>query len=289
VTPGAAWAIRGGRIDLGRPVVMGVLNLTPDSFSDGGAVRDLEHALDEADRLVGQGADVIDVGGESTRPGATEVPPEQEALRVLPFVERAAPHLTVPISIDTRHALVARRALECGAAIVNDVSGLAWDADMPDVVAEAEAGVVLMHMRGAPDTMSTHAAYRDVVEEVRSELVEAIDRARAAGVRDEHIVVDPGLGFAKSASQTLAVLAGLDQLADLGYPVLVGPGRKSFLGAILGAPVQDRIAGTVATCVVAYLRGARIFRVHDVKPVVQALAVAEAIDKASARSGEKGS
>jgi len=157
------------------------------------------------------------------------------------------------------------------------------------VVAEAEAGVVLMHMRGAPDTMSTHAAYRDVVEEVRSELVEAIDRARAAGVRDEHIVVDPGLGFAKSASQTLAVLAGLDQLADLGYPVLVGPGRKSFLGAILGAPVQDRIAGTVATCVVAYLRGARIFRVHDVKPVVQALAVAEAIDKASARSGEKGS
>lgn len=288
MTPGA-WAIRGGRIDLGRPVVMGVLNLTPDSFSDGGAIRDLQHALDEAERLVGQGAEVIDVGGESTRPGATEVPPEEEAPRVLPFVERAAPRLTVPISIDTRHAQVARRALDCGAAIVNDVSGLAWDPDMAAVVAEADAGVVLMHMRGAPDTMSAHSAYQDVVAEVRSELVEAIDRARAAGVGDGHIVVDPGLGFAKSPSSTLEVLAGLGRIADLGYPVLVGPSRKSFLGSILDVPVQDRIVGTAATCVVAYLRGARIFRVHDVTPVVQALAVAEAIDKASARSGEKGS
>jgi dihydropteroate synthase len=289
VTPGAAWAIRSGRIDLGRPVVMGVLNLTPDSFSDGGGVRDLQHALDEAERLVGEGADVIDVGGESTRPGATEVPPELEARRVLPFVEHAATRLTVPISIDTRHAQVAWRALDGGAAIVNDVSGLAWDPDMAAVVAESKAGVVLMHMRGAPDTMSSHAIYRSVVEEVRSELVEAIDRARAAGIQDEHIVVDPGLGFAKNPSHTLQVLAGLGRLADVGYPVLVGPSRKSFLGVILDVDVRDRIVGTVATCVVAYLRGARIFRVHDVKPVVQALAVAQAIDETAAQLGENGS
>ncbi len=267
---------------------MGVLNLTPDSFSDGGRIRDVQHALDEAERLADQGAGLIDVGGESTRPGAAEVAPEVEALRVLPFVESAAARLPVPISIDTRHASVARRALDAGAAIVNDVSGLSWDPQMPAVVAEAQAGVVLMHMRGTPGTMAGRAHYADVVEEVRSELALAVTRAREAGVGDPNIVVDPGLGFAKRPGQSLEVLRRLDCINDLGFPVLVGPSRKSFLGAILDVPPGDRLAGTVAACVVAYLRGARIFRVHDVEPVVRALAVAEAIEKAPARSGEDG-
>lgn len=271
------WRCRGVEIPLAEPIVMGIVNLTPDSFSDGGRLSGLETALAHARALVAEGAALIDVGGESTRPGAAEVPVAEELARVLPFVEAAAPSLGVPISIDTRKAEVARAALDAGAAVINDVSALGRDPEMAPLAARTGAGVVLMHMRGEPATMSGLATYADVSREVAAELGGALARARAAGVDPEAIVMDPGLGFAKSPQQTLALLADLAPLLALGRPLLVGPSRKRFIASVHDAPASERLGGTVAACVMAYLGGARIFRVHDVAPVVQALAVARAV------------
>lgn len=277
MTEAPRWTVAGGSLALDRPVVMGIVNLTPDSFSDGGRFRDADHALAEAAVMVEAGADLIDVGGESTRPGAEDVPAGEELERILPFVEGAARSLGVPVSVDTRKAAVAREALAAGAAVVNDVSGLSHDGELGGVAAEAGAGLVIMHMRGTPGTMMERANYQAVGPEVAAELSEAVARARAAAVPRECIVVDPGIGFAKNARHSLALLHDLSEIRALGYPILVGPSRKSFLGAVLGVPPGERVAGTVASCVMAYLEGARIFRVHDVEPVVQALAVAEAV------------
>lgn len=273
----APWAVRGGTVSLEGPVVMGILNLTPDSFSDGGRFDSVERALSEAEAMAAAGAALIDVGGESTRPGADTVPVAEELRRVIPFVEAAATRLPVPVSVDTRKADVARAALDAGAAVVNDISGLAHDPAMAEVVAGAGAGVVLMHMRGEPATMRERAHYDDAPREVASELRRAVERARGAGVADAAIVLDPGIGFAKNAAQSFAVLSRLQPLLGLGFPVLVGPSRKSFIGSVVDVPPERRLAGTVAACVAAYLQGARIFRVHDVEPVSQALAVADAI------------
>lgn len=279
---GCAWRIRGGELALDRPRVMGIVNLTPDSFSDGGRLPDVPSALAHARALVAAGADLLDVGGESTRPGARTVAADEELTRILPFLEAAA-GLGVPLSVDTRKASVARAALAAGAAVVNDVSGLAHDSAMAQVVADAGAGAVLMHMRGEPSTMDGLARYRDVGREVAAELAEAVGRARQAGLPDAALVVDPGLGFAKTAEQTLELLADLGPIRELGFPVLVGPSRKRFIAAASHAPPSERVGGTVAACVVAYLGGARIFRVHDVAPVAQALAVAHAIAGRGAR------
>jgi dihydropteroate synthase len=202
---------------------------------------------------------------------------DEETRRVVPAIEALSREFEAPISVDTRKAEVARAALDAGARIVNDVSALAFDARMGGVVAEAGAGVVLMHMRGTPADMRERAAYGDVTAEVRAELSEAVDRALASGIRPEAIVLDPGFGFAKDATQSLRLLGDLPKLATLGFPMLVGPSRKSFLGEVLGLPPKERAVGTAAACVLAYLGGARIFRVHDVAPVVQALAVAAAM------------
>jgi dihydropteroate synthase len=279
------WSIRGGTLALDAPVVMGIVNLTPDSFSDGGLLGDLEAALDHARSLVAAGAAILDVGGESTRPGAPPVPAAEERARILPFVRRAVAELGVPVSVDTRKAEVARAALEEGASVINDVSGLAFDPEMGGTVAASAAGVVLMHMRGEPATMAGMATYRSVAAEVAAELGSAVARARRAGISDEAVVLDPGLGFAKTAAQSLELVADLAPIHALGFPVLVGPSRKSFLGAVLGVAPDRRGAGTVAACVVAYLGGARIFRVHDVEPVAQALAVARAILRAGDGEG----
>lgn len=280
-----AWRIRGGTLGLDAPRVMGIVNLTPDSFSDGGLFGDVEAALDHARALVAAGAALVDVGGESTRPGAAAVSEDEERTRVLPFVRRAVAELGVPVSVDTRKASVARAALDEGAAVVNDVSGLGFDPAMAGVVAASGAGAVLMHMRGVPATMSGLATYRDLGAEVARELAHAVDRARRAGISDEAVVLDPGLGFAKTPEQSLALLADLGPIHALGFPVLVGPSRKSFLGAVLGVAPDRRSAGTAAACVVAYLGGARIFRVHDVEPVAQALAVAHAVQRAADHEG----
>jgi dihydropteroate synthase len=266
---------------------MGILNLTPDSFSDGGTLPDLDATLSRAEHMVAEGAGMLDIGGESTRPGAAPVSPQEELDRVVPFFEAVRGRLDVPLSVDTRKAEVARAAVAAGAQVVNDVSGLFHDADMASVVAEAGAGVVLMHMRGDPSTMASLAEYEHLLDEVADELERSVRRAVAEGIRREAIVVDPGIGFAKTAEQSLALLGDLKSIHGLGLPVLVGPSRKSFLGAVLDSPPSARLHGTVAACVSAYLEGARIFRVHDVEPVVQALRVIEAISAAAAWTAKR--
>lgn len=241
---------------------MGVLNVTPDSFSDGGRWLDADAAVGHGLALVAEGADVVDVGGESTRPGAAEVPVEEELRRVLPVVDALAGH--VRVSIDTRKREVAEAALDAGATIVNDVS-----ASLYDVAAAHEAGWVAMHMRGTPLTMQQEATYHDVVGEVREFLLHRVRLALVAGVTE--VWIDPGLGFAKTADHNLSLLARLDELVATGHPVLVGASRKSFIGRLTGdAPVDDRLAGSLALAVWAMEQGAAMVRVHDVRATVQA-------------------
>ncbi len=260
---------------------MGILNITPDSFSDGGLYDDSGAAVERALEMVEQGADLLDVGGESTRPGSTPVDAEAEEGRVLPVVRALRKVVRVPISIDTRRARVARAALDEGAAIVNDVSGLK-DPEMPKVVAEAGAGLIVMHMRGTPATMQDDPRYEDVVEEVRAELERSVGCALQAGVHPSRIAIDPGIGFGKNQSHNLELIARIDRLADTGRPVVLGISRKRFLGEIVGeASPAERGVATAAGCVVGLLNGARIFRVHDVRLVRQALDVAFALQSAA--------
>lgn len=279
----AGWSLRiGARTFSGPgPFVMGVVNATPDSFSDGGRFLDAGAAVARALALAGEGADLIDVGGESTRPGAAPVPAEEEIRRVVPVVERlVAGGLAVPISVDTVKPEVARAALRAGASLVNDIQGLS-DPRLAAVVAEAGVPVVLMHMRGTPADMVEKARYRDVAAEVRDELGEALRRAAAAGIPPERTILDPGIGFAKTAAQSLEVLARLSEIRGLGRPILVGPSRKSFIGAATGAAVEDRLPGTLAAVAAAVLAGAEFVRVHDVAAARQAALVAAAIRDAA--------
>jgi len=278
------WAIRSGELSLREPLIMGILNVTPDSFSDGGRFHEPELALRHAEQMIAEGADLIDVGGESTRPGAEPLNPDQEMERVLPVVRLLSAELDVVISVDTRRASVASAALLEGAHLVNDVSALG-DPEMASVVAAQRAGLVLMHMRGTPQTMQSRAEYVDVVSEVASELEQRLALADAAGIPRSRVVVDPGIGFAKRAEHNLQLLGRLSELRRLGRPILLGVSRKAFLGSLLGdIPPEERAVGTAAACVAGLLGGARIFRVHDVRPVRQALSVAEAIREASEAS-----
>ena len=278
-----SWRHATGTLSLDRPRIVGIVNVTPDSFSDGGMLRTLDDARRHIDRLMMEGADVVDIGGESTRPqGATPVDAEEELRRVIPVVEAVVrDHPGLPISIDTVKARVARAAMSAGASIVNDVSAFRLDEGMAAACAETRAGVVLMHSRGDVATMATfeHASYGpNVVGEVCAELSSGVDRALAAGVPEESIVIDPGIGFAKRGEDSLAVLAGLRRFASLGYPVLVGVSRKRFIGGITGASLPgDRVFGTIGANVAALERGARLFRVHDAKANRDALDVAWAI------------
>jgi dihydropteroate synthase len=261
-----------------RPHVMGVLNVTPDSFSDGGDFFDPGVALERGAQLVEEGADILDVGGESSRPGSDPVPAEVEAARVLPIVEYLAPRLKVPISIDTYRAAVAERALGAGAAIVNDISGLRADPLMAGTVARSGAAVVLMHMKGTPKTMQTDTTYGDLLGDILQSLRESAELALSAGVTPDRIVVDPGIGFGKTAQGNLELLARLRELKSLGFPILVGASRKSFIGKILGSEdAKDRLEGSLAAAVVALWNGAHILRAHDVKATRRAIDLAWAI------------
>ncbi|MGH7700758.1 MAG: dihydropteroate synthase [Gemmatimonadales bacterium] len=274
--PPRRWAIRGGEIALDEPVIIGILNVTPDSFSDGGRLGSVEAAVAHGERLTAHGARLLDVGGESTRPGARPVPADEETRRVVPVIAELSRRGLGPVSVDTRKAAVARAALDAGATVVNDVSGLAADPALAAVAARAGAGVIVMHMRGTPDTMDGLAAYRHVAVEVAAELRVAAGRAEAAGIERERIVVDPGFGFAKTPEHNLRLLDELATIVGLGYPVAVGPSRKRFLGFATGRPVEDRDRATAVACVLAYVRGARLFRVHDVALAREALALARA-------------
>jgi len=264
----------------GRPVVMGVLNVTPDSFSDGGKFLDPRRAIAQAERLVADGADIIDVGAESTRPGSDGVPPDEQIARLRDVLPQVA-QLDVVVSIDTTSAAVARFALDAGAAIVNDVSaGRADDAMLP-LAARRGAPVVLMHMLGRPRDMQVAPRYDDVVAEVREFLSRRLSAAAAAGLDKERCILDPGIGFGKLSAHNLALLAGVGDLASLGRPVLVGPSRKRFIGELTGqSEPAGRLGGTLAACLAARRRGATIFRVHEPRPLADALKVAAAIEAA---------
>ena len=269
-----------------RTLVMGVLNVTPDSFSDGGRFFDRARALEHAERLVAEGADILDIGGESTRPGSLDVDAEEEARRVVPVVEALAGRVPVPISVDTTKARVARAALAAGAEIVNDISGLRFDPALAEEAARAGAGLVLMHSLGTRETLHTLPPVEDVMSEVTRSLRASVAEAVRRGVARESIAVDPGFGFGKSHGQNVELLARLDALAaafpDL--PVLVGTSRKRFVGTLLGgAPVEERLHGTMATVAAAVLRGAHIVRVHDVRAAAETVRVMDAVKAAEAR------
>ena len=259
-----------------RTYIMGILNVTPDSFSDGGQYFDLESAIAQGQKLVAEGADVLDIGGQSTRPGATIVPLAEELRRVIPVVKALAPIVNVPISIDTTRSVVAAEALAAGATWVNDVSGGTDDPELLPVVARSGATVVLMHRRGNPQTMQSLTDYEDLVGEVHEFLARQRDKAQQLGITQ--IILDPGIGFAKNTEQNVTLLRELSRFRDLNCPLLVGPSRKSFIGHILNQPdPQQRVWGTAAACCAAIAHGADMVRVHDVAAIRQVVQVADAI------------
>lgn len=270
----AAWSCGPFRLSYGeRPLVMGILNVTPDSFSDGGCYHQPEQACARVETLRNQGADLIDVGGESTRPGAQPVEADEEILRILPAV-RAAVAAGCPVSVDTMKAPVARAGLEAGACVINDVSAGCVDPELPRVVAQSDAGVVLMHMQGRPETMQQEPVYEDVVAEVGDFLARRVECFAALGVPRERILVDPGIGFGKTLDHNLALLRGLPRLAECtGCGVLVGLSRKRFLGELTGRPVEQRLAGTLAALAWTVSRGVAAVRVHDVEEACDAVRV----------------
>jgi dihydropteroate synthase len=267
--------LRAGRFTLAleRPLVMGIVNVTPDSFYDGGRFADTRSAVDRARRLVEDGADILDIGGESTRPGAAAVSEADELARILPVVEKLSEFC---ISVDTRRPAVMKAALAAGASMINDVRALA-EPDAHEAVAATGCAVCLMHMKGEPATMQREPRYDDVVAEVKAFLAEAVRKARLAGIGADRIVADPGFGFGKTPEHNLTLLRNLDQFAELGVPLLAGLSRKSTIGKLTGRPVEERLAGSLAMALLAVERGARILRVHDVRETRDVIAVWQAV------------
>lgn len=260
-----------------RVLVMGILNVTPDSFSNGGHFLDPQRALAHCERMVSEGADLVDIGAESTRPGSQAIDEPEELRRLKPVLEVIGKHTTVPLSIDTRNAGVAERAIDWGAVIINDISALEHDPRMGEVIARTKAGLVLMHMRGTPQDMQEHCQYDNVVEEVRDYLESRLNHAEGIGIAREHMLIDPGIGFAKNEQQNLSLLKELGSLRQLGRPVLVGVSNKSFIGTVTGQPVDQRIMGTAAAVAAAVLGGASMIRVHDVGALREVARMSEAI------------
>ncbi|OQP00446.1 dihydropteroate synthase [Parageobacillus galactosidasius] len=264
-TNAASFVLRCGDYELDlrkKTMIMGIVNVTPDSFSDGGRFYDIDRAVEHAKRLVADGADIIDIGGESTRPGAEKVSLEEELRRVIPVVKAIAQEIDVPISIDTYKAEVAKQAIEAGAHIINDVWGAKADAKMAEVAAFYDVPIILMHNRH-------DLQYRDLISDMISDLMESVAIAKRAGVKDENIILDPGIGFAKTLEHNLEVMRRLDEFAKLGYPLLLGTSRKRFIGHVLDLPVNERVEGTGATVCLGIVKGAHIVRVHDVLPIAR--------------------
>ncbi|TNF22399.1 MAG: dihydropteroate synthase [Deltaproteobacteria bacterium] len=277
VTPAPLALPRGGQLSFSRVRVMGVLNVTPDSFSDGGRFFDVDSAVARGHALVAAGADILDIGGESTRPGSAPVPAEEQIRRTVPVIARLAAETAAPISIDTTSAVVARAALAAGAHIVNDISAFRFDEAMIPLLAETGAPSIAMHTLAAPSVMQDDPRYGDVVADVVAHLRERVARCVAAGVARSQIVLDPGIGFGKTVAHNLALLAGLPELAALGHAVLVGTSRKSFLGQLTGRPVDAREMATAGSVAASIVLGAHIVRVHDVDGLRDAIIVADAI------------
>lgn len=269
---------RNSRLSLERPLIMGVLNLTPDSFYDGGRYSSLDVVLQRASQMFDEGADLIDVGGESTRPGASTVSAEEECARVVPVIESLVQRFSLPISVDTSKSIVARAAVEAGAEFVNDISGLTFDPEMAKVVADCGSGLFVMHTRGRPDRMQDNTAYDDIMAEVIASLKVSVETAVTAGIELSKIAVDPGIGFGKSVDGNLEILQRLAALKSLGRPILLGTSRKNFIGKVLGSESPDgRLNGSLATVALGVVAGVQIFRVHDVAASREVAMMASAI------------
>lgn len=268
----------GGRLDFsGGTLVMGILNVTPDSFSDGGLYDNADHAVEHGIQMAEQGAAIIDVGAESTRPGSLPVPAVEQIRRAVPVIDKLVKQLRIPVSIDTSDSLVAKAAIDAGASIINDITAFA-DANMPRLAADRQVPVILMHMQGTPSTMQQHPVYGDVVEEVRDYLLQKAQQAEAAGIRREHIILDPGIGFGKTRRHNLQLLQKLERICDSGYPVLVGTSRKGFIGTLTNkTEAKDRLFGTAATVALAVAKGASVVRVHDVAQMAEVVTVTNAV------------
>ena len=276
----STFSFRGGRLDLSKKTcIAGILNVTPDSFSDGGKFLEPQAALRHAEKMIKEGADVIDVGGESTRPRSVPVKESEEIARVVPVISELVKRFDAVVSVDTYKASVAKAALDAGAHIINDVSALRFDPELAEVASAYGAGLILMHMKGTPLTMQDNPEYNDVMFEIADFLRKAIDNARTAGVRFESIMVDPGIGFGKKLVHNLTILKSLSQLRLLRRPIMVGPSRKSFIGELLNLPVEERLPGTLAAIVICVLSGASVVRVHDVKEAREAVVIADAVAK----------
>jgi dihydropteroate synthase len=268
------------RLDLDRRThIMGVLNVTPDSFSERGLFFDRGRAVEQGISMAGDGADIIDIGGESTRPYSERIPVEEELHRVIPVIEGLRGEVKVPISIDTLKAEVAREALRTGASIVNDISALRFDPDMIGVVSEADVPVILMHMKGMPEHMQAHPTYRNLIPEIMIFLKDALDRAVKGGIRKEMTIVDPGIGFGKTFDQNLEIIRDLKEFHSLGRPILIGTSRKAFIGHILKKEAGERETGTSATVAAAVMNGAHIVRVHHVKNAVETVRIIDAVKR----------
>ena len=276
----ATWQIRGRELSLEKTLVMGILNVTPDSFSDGGRYFAADEALKRAERMIAEGADIIDIGGESSRPGSKPVTANKEVFRVAPVIEALAKRFDTPVSIDTYKSAVARAAVDAGAAIVNDISAFRFDDAMAATVAQLKTGVVLMHSRGQFETMHSMPPAEDIFEDVTRDFRRAIAAAHSAGIADAAIALDVGIGFGKTLDQNLALISGIGKLIKQfpEYPFVMGTSRKSFLGKLLGgAPVDERLEGSLATAVVAVRSGVRIIRTHDIKETSAALKIVDAL------------
>jgi len=260
-----------------KTLVMGILNVTPDSFFDGGKHSDADAAVAAALQMEADGADLIDIGGESTRPGSDSVAAETEIARLLPVLEQLQSRLKIPISVDTYKSAVADRVLAAGAEIINDISGLNFDIGMAETIARYDAGIVLMHIKGTPKNMQVDPHYDNLIDEILVYLSDAINQARQAGIKSSKIMIDPGIGFGKTPEDNYRILRYLEEFRSLGYPILIGPSRKSFIGQVLGLPPGERLEGTLAAVTAAVLNGAEIVRVHDVKAAVRAVKIADTI------------
>ncbi len=257
--------------------IMGILNVTPDSFSDGGLFYDLDKALAHAHEMIGEGADIIDVGGESTRPGSKPVSEDEELRRVIPVVQELSKETDKPISIDTYKSRVAEKAIEAGAQIINDISGLRADGEMARVAAANRTPIIINHIKGEPHNMPENPVYENLIAEVMLGLRQSIDLAVKSGINEDAIIIDPGIGFGKTTQHNLEILNRLEEFKSLERPIMVGTSRKSFIGYVLGLPLQERLIGMAATIAVAIIKGAKIVRVHDVKEAVQVVLICDAI------------
>ena len=270
--------VNGNKYDLGRQTwIMGVLNVTPDSFSDGGLFLSKDKAVKQGLKLIAEGADILDIGGESTRPGSEAVTAEEELKRVVPVISALRKHTDTLISIDSTKSQVSRAALDAGADIINDISSFRFDPEMIPLAAERQAPVIIMHMLGTPKNMQNNPHYENLLYEVKLFLEERIEAAVSGGIKKENIIIDPGIGFGKRQEDNLCLLRNLNFLEELGQPILVGPSRKAFIGGLLTLPPQERIEGSIASALISLLHGANILRIHDVAAVKRAAKVADSI------------